>query len=200
MEGILFDRKILRLNQKRISNNFLHQETANRINENIELLGREFKNILKIESGNFSYKDYKIIADEEFLPFKANSFDLIISNLNFHFINQIPQFLLQIKDILQPNGLFIASFFGEENLKELRHVLYEVETEFYGAVSPRVAPTIDVKTAATLIQKAGFANPISDLDKIEIEYKSVYELLKDLKSMGQGNIMVKRSRRFFATR
>jgi len=143
-----------------------------------------------------SYEDI-IVCDDEFLPFENESFDLIVSNLNFHFINQIPQFLLQVKNLLKPNGVFIASFFGEENLSELAKVLYDVENEIYSGISPRMPPTIDIKTAAALISKAGLQNPISDFDKIEVEYSAPLQLLRDLKNMGQGNILTKRSRKFF---
>ncbi len=141
-----------------------------------------------------SYISHK---DSEILSIKPNSFDLILSNLNLHFINEIPQFLLQIKQALKPDGIFIASFFGEENLRELAHVLHQSEIEIYGGISPRMPPTIDVKTAAALLQKAGFADPISEFAKIEVNYSDPMNLLKDLKFMGQGNILTKRSRRFF---
>jgi NADH dehydrogenase [ubiquinone] 1 alpha subcomplex assembly factor 5 len=210
IQEILFNRKLLRQNRLRISkndfkifaqHNFLHHEIANRIAENVELLNREFGAVLEI-NGLDGYladllKAETFEGDEENLPFEPESFDLIVSNLNFHFINQIPQFLLQVKSLLKPNGIFIASFFGEENLSELAKVLYEVENEIYGGISPRMPPTIDVKTAASLIQKAGFQNPISDFDKIEVEYPNPLKLLQDLKNMGQGNILTKRSRKFF---
>jgi NADH dehydrogenase [ubiquinone] 1 alpha subcomplex assembly factor 5 len=209
----LFDRNLLRLNRKRAvknfsQHNFLFHEVANRIAENVEFLNREFDSILEISGfdGYLSTQlkakkiicgDVDLIFDDELLPFKDASFDLIVSNLNFHFINEIPQFLIQVKKLLKPRGVFIASFFGEENLSELAHVLYKSENEIYNGVSPRMPPTIDVKTSASLLQKAGFENPISDFAKIEVEYSDVKNLLKDLKFMGQGNILTKRSRKFF---
>ena len=181
---MLFDRELLRQNRRRgVKNNFLQQEVSNRINENLDLLNRKFKNILEIDEENFSYPE--------------NVFDLVLSNLDFHFINEIPQYLIKVKSILQPGGVFIASFFGEENLSELAHVLHKTENEIYGGISPRMPPTIDVKTAAALLHKAGFQNPISDFDKILVEYSDPLDLLKDLKMMGQGNILHQRSRRFF---
>ena len=181
---MLFDRELLRQNRRRgVKNNFLQQEVSNRINENLDLLNREFKNILEIDEENFSYPE--------------NVFDLVLSNLDFHLINEIPQYLIKVKSILQPGGVFIASFFGEENLSELAHVLHKTENEIYGGISPRMPPTIDVKTAAALMNKAGFQNPISDFDKILVEYSDPLDLLKDLKMMGQGNILHQRSRRFF---
>ncbi len=208
MTEILFDRNLLRQNQNRFSglfseHNFLFTEVANRIAENVESLNRKFEFVLEIGARNGYLsnliKANKItkIDDEEVLDFKKESFDLIVSNLNLHFINTLPQFLLQVKESLKPNGVFIASFFGEENLRELADVLYKTENEIYGGVSPRMPPTIDVKTAAALLSKVGFADPISDFDKIQVDYSNPENLLKDLKIMGQGNIMNKRSRRFF---
>lgn len=210
-QEVLFDRELLRQNRKRaaknfVEHNFLYHEVANRIAENVEFLNRDFGNILEIgakddylrglvASGRMT--SYEFCDDEETLPLKPESFDLILSNLNFHFINEIPQFLMQVKNMLKPRGVFIASFFGEENLSELAHVLYETENEIYGGISPRMPPTIDVKTAANLLAKADFQNPISDFSKIEVEYSNPQNLLKDLKNMGQSNILTKRSRRFF---
>jgi SAM-dependent methyltransferase len=210
IQEVLFDRDLLRQNKLRarskfLDHNFLHHEVANRIAENVKFLNREFKNILEIgamdyylsKQVNEAGAPYKFMEDSEVLPFEKESFDLILSNLNFHCINQIPQFLINVKEVLKPDGVFIASFFGEENLSELAHVLYETENEIYNGVSPRMPPTIDVKTAASLLQKAGFQNPISDFAKIEVEYSDPLNLLKDLKMMGQGNILTKRSRKFF---
>lgn len=205
---VLFDRNLLRQNRQRASknfaeHNFLHHEVANRIAENVEYLQRPFARVLEIGAlddylrQQLKIENWQQCENEESLPQESESFDLILSNLNFHFINEIPQFLIQIKNLLQPNGVFIASFFGEENLSELAHVLYETENEIYAGVSPRMPPTIDVKTAANLLSKAGFQNPISDFAKIEVEYGEPLKLLKDLKNMGQGNILTKRSRKFF---
>ena len=222
MSDKLFDRKILRLNQDRIIKdfekyNFLHQEFGDRIFENIEFLNRDFDNILEISaidenlankikskfkksnyfSSSFSQNIKKdVVLDDELLPFKNESFDLIVSNLNMHFINEIEQFTIQIKNMLKPGGVFIASLFGEENLSELAHAIFKAENEVYGGVSPRMPPTIDVKTGANLLQKAGFINPISNFERIEVEYEDPKNLLKDLKGMGQSNILTKRSRKF----
>jgi SAM-dependent methyltransferase len=210
IQEVLFDRDLLRQNKLRarskfLDHNFLYHEVANRIAENVKFLNREFNDILEIGAMddylsklvNKAGAPYKFMEDAEILPFEKESFDLILSNLNFHYINQIPQFLINVKEVLKPGGVFIASFFGEENLSELAHVLYETENEIYNGVSPRMPPTIDVKTAASLLQKAGFQNPISDFAKIEVEYSDPLNLLKDLKMMGQGNILTKRSRKFF---
>ncbi len=211
MSEILFDCDLLRQNKARAlknfsQHNFLHHEVANRIAENLELMNRKFERILELDAmddylqklitPNLSKGDKTSFDKLSVIP-SQGSYDLIISNLNFHYINNIPQYLLQIKSTLAPDGIFIASFFGEENLSQLAHVLHKTENEIYGGISPRMPPTIDVKTAAALLHKAGFQSPISVFDKIEVEYTSPLDLLKDLKMMGQGNILTQRSRRFF---
>ncbi len=210
IQEAIFDRELLRQNKARAQkdfhqHNFLHHEIANRIAENVESLQRKFEQVLEIGAMDDHLQSlvlpmsqaFEEISDQENIALQSEAFDLILSNLNFHYINQIPQFLLQVSQALKPGGIFIASFFGEENLSELAHVLYETENEIYQGISPRMPPTIDVKTAAGLLQKAGFKNPISDFDKIEVEYSDPKNLFKDLKMMGQGNILLKRSRRFF---
>lgn len=207
---LLFDRELLAHNLLRSvknfhEHNFLHHEIANRIAENVESLNRRFENILEI-GGRDGYLSSVVsrqsavmsaVEDCEKLDVSADSFDLVLSNLNLHFINEIPQFLLQVREALKPDGVFISSFFGEENLHELAHVLHQSEIEIYGGISPHMPPTIDVKTAAALLQKAGFADPISEFAKVEVNYSDPMKLLKDLKFMGQSNILTKRSRRFF---
>ncbi len=141
-----------------------------------------------------------ILADDEFLPFKEKIFDLVISNLNIHHVNLMPQFLLQSHIMLKKNGVFMASFFGDENLPELHQTIFETEQQLYGGVSPRMIPTIDVKTAANLLQKAGFVNTVSNVEFIDLVYQNPLKLLQDLQKMGQGNILNARSRRFFSRR
>lgn len=213
----LFNRKLLKQNRNRYAkdfsnHNFLYLEVANRIAENLSLMNREFSDVLEIGAKDECLKslicgasngdkiNYNFQDDAEIINASPESFDLIISNLNFHFINEIPQFLISAKNALKKDGIFIASFFGEENLRELAHVLYKSETELYNGVSPMMPPTIDVKTAAMILQKAGFSSPISDFEKIEVSYEDPRKLLYDLKFMGQGNILNNRQRRFFSRR
>ncbi|MBL6664909.1 MAG: methyltransferase domain-containing protein [Rickettsiales bacterium] len=203
----IFDRKLLKQNRARAlknyaNHNFLVHEIANRIIDNINHLDLQLVDVLELGAmdgylSNNIVANNKIIADEDEMHFEENSFDVIVSNLNLHFINDIPAFLMDVKRILKKDGIFIASFFGEENLNELAHVLHLVQNERFGGVSPMMPPTIDVKTAAMLLQKAGFENPISDFDKIEVLYSQISNLFKDIKNMGQGNILQARSKRFF---
>ena len=115
--------------------------------------------------------------------------DLVFSNLNIHHINEIPKFLTQINSILKKNGVFIASFFGEENLLPLKKASLEAENNIYDKISPRFIPVIDLQTAATLLVKSGFVEPISSLEVIKANYCDPMNILKDLKYMGQGNIL-----------
>lgn len=215
----IFNRKLLRINQARIINNFadynfIYHEIISRIKENISLISnRNFNSILKlgilddyqldintdliINTSLFKNKFCHIICDDQHLAFKANSFDLIISNLNLQFINDIDEFIKQIYYLLKKDGIFIASFFGEENLKELNHAMQISENEIYGGVSPRLPPTIDVKSAAMLLQKYGFKNSTSTHEKLSVSYKNVTSLLKDIKYMSLSNIMNKKTNKFF---
>jgi len=203
----IFNRCLLKQNRVRAlknygDHNFLVHEIANRIVENVKDLGIKVTDVLELGamdgylSNNIKAKN-KVIGDEEDLSFEDESFDLVVSNLNMHFINDVPKFLMNVKRILRKDGVFIASFFGEENLSELAHVLHLVQNEFYGGVSPIMPPTIDVKTSANLLQKSGFGSPISDFDKIEVMYADVMNLFKDIKYMAQGNILNTKSNRFF---
>ena len=213
MNEFLFDRKLLKafnIRYKKGFNNynFLYEEIANRILENLNIGNLKFESVLELNNIKSSFhgkinckkiitSNLDIVFDDEFIPFYDNSFDLVISNLNIHFINNFESFLSQIKNILQPNGIFIASFFGETNLTELASSIYLAENKICGGVSPRMIPTIDVKTSALLLKKVGFVDSISDHEKIVINYDDPYQLLVDLKNMGQGNVLNKRTRKFF---
>ncbi len=142
----------------------------------------------------------RMVIDDRLLEFETQKFDVIVSNLDFHYLNDILSFLIAAKGLLKKDGIFIASFFGQDNLLNLKRVFLQVENEIYGSISPRFAPTIDVKTAAHLLQKTGFVNPISDIEKINISYKNPLDLLNDIKFMGQANIMKDRSKKFISKR
>lgn len=129
-----------------------------------------------------------INADEEFLPFKNESFDLILSNLNLHWVNDLPGCLVQVKRILKQGGFFQATLFGSKTLMELRQVLLEAEE---GGYSQRVSPFIDVKEGAALVQRVGFKEPISIAEEIDVKYDNILDLLTDIKNMGEANALVK---------
>lgn len=126
------------------------------------------------------------------LPFKENSFDLIISALNLHWVNDLPGCLIQIRKMLKDKGLFLASIFGGNTLHELRTVMAEVETEYRNGLSPRVSPFVDTKDAAALLQRAGFKLPVVDADEIKTLYSGLGKLVEDLRGMGETNALLKR--------
>ncbi len=222
MSDLLFDRKLLRVNQGRFSDqfhdhNFLHHEIAQIMADNILAMNRDFSDMVEISakdnfltnyitdnkkvkrkitsslnSANFS----DVVFDDEEIPFKKESLDLVVSNLNMQHINKIPQFLMQVNASLKENGVFMASFFGEENLLDLKKATFEAESEILGGVSPRFIPVIDIQMAANLLAKAGFKDPISTLEKIDVTYERSMNILRDLKYMGQGNILNLKSRKF----
>ncbi len=138
--------------------------------------------------------DVEIVS--EIMPSVPQSYDLIISNLCLHWINDLPGILLQAHQSLKADGLFLASMIGGESLKELRACFMEAEMEIEGGVSPRVSPLIDVKDAGALLQRAGFALPVSDFDRIEVSYVNAFDLMKELRGMGETNAIHNRRKSF----
>jgi NADH dehydrogenase [ubiquinone] 1 alpha subcomplex assembly factor 5 len=127
------------------------------------------------------------VADEEALPFAPASFDLVISNLSLHWVNDLPGALLQIREILKPDGLFLAAMLGGGTLAELRGALMEAELAEIGGASPRVSPFADLRDAGGLLQRAGFALPVVDGDMLTVEYTDILKLMRDLRGMGETN-------------
>jgi NADH dehydrogenase [ubiquinone] 1 alpha subcomplex assembly factor 5 len=136
-----------------------------------------------------------LVADEELLPFKEQSVDAILSNLSLHWVNDLPGALAQIRSILKPDGLFLASLFGTGTLQELRTALMEAELAETGGASPRVSPFADLRDAAGLLQRAGFALPVADADTVTVTYGDFFALLRDLRGMGETNILIDRLKR-----
>jgi SAM-dependent methyltransferase len=136
----------------------------------------------------------RVVADEEALPFRDGSLDLIVSALSLQFVNDLPGTLVQIRRALRPDGLFLAALVGGETLAELRQAFGEAEIEQDGGVSPRVAPFADVRELGALLQRAGFALPVVDRDRITVRYESVISLMRDLRRMGATNALVERRR------
>ncbi|MBI3453757.1 MAG: methyltransferase domain-containing protein [Rhodospirillales bacterium] len=135
-------------------------------------------------------------ADEEWLPFADGAFDLVVSCLSLHWVNDLPGTLIQIRRALKPDGLFLAAIFGNETLAELRHALIEAEIAECGGASPRVSPFADVRDAGGLLQRAGFALPVADSDTVTVTYSSALDLMRDLRGMGESNAAVERRRDF----
>ncbi len=141
----------------------------------------------------------RFVGDEEFLPIASESLDLVVSALTLHWVNDLPGTLLQIRKALKPDGLFLGALFGGATLHELREAMLQAEAETSGGVSPRVAPFADLKDIGHLMQRAGFALPVTDADIVTVRYDTVFHLFRDLKAMGETSILNDR-RRVPATR
>ncbi len=137
-----------------------------------------------------------LAADEEYLPFANESLDLILSCLDLHWVNDLPGALLQIRQTMKPDGLFLAVLFGLGTLNELRDCLIEAEVEFKGGAGPRVSPFADARDGAALLQRAGFALPVADVETITVTYPDAMALMRDLGGMGESNVARARSDRF----
>ncbi|MEJ0050428.1 MAG: methyltransferase domain-containing protein [Methylovirgula sp.] len=136
-----------------------------------------------------------VIGDVDLLPFERNAFDLAVSALALHDVNDLPGTLAQIRRTLKPDGLFLGCLVGGSTLRELRASLAEAETEISGGVSPRVAPFADVRDMGGLLQRAGFALPVTDVETLTVRYPHFFALLADLRAMGATNTLVGRLRR-----
>ncbi len=139
-----------------------------------------------------------VTADSEILPFKSQSADLIVSALDLHTVNDLPGSLSQIRAALKPDGLFIGCLMGGETLFELRETLMQAEMESSGGASPRVAPFADKQQMGALLQRAGFALPVVDSEIIRVSYESMFNLLADLRGMGESNALASRRKNFTA--
>jgi SAM-dependent methyltransferase len=135
-----------------------------------------------------------VAADEEMLPFADGTFDLVVSALALQFVNDLPGTLVQIKRALRPDGLFLAALLGGETLTELRQSFAAAESEIEAGVSPRVAPFADLRDLGALLQRAGFALPVTDSDRIIVRYDSAFALMHDLRRMGATNPLLDRRR------
>ena len=135
-----------------------------------------------------------VVADEEALPFRDASLDLVVSGLALHFANDLPGVLAQVRRALKPDGLFLAALFGGETLIELRQAFAEAESEIEGGASPRVAPFADLRQLGALLQRAGFALPVIDVERVTVRYSSAFDLMHELRRMGTANTLVARRR------
>ncbi|MCA3730847.1 MAG: methyltransferase domain-containing protein [Phenylobacterium sp.] len=134
----------------------------------------------------------RVQADEERLPFAAASLDLIVSSLSLHWANDVIGALVQARLALKPDGLFIGALFGGATLTELRQALTAAELELTGGAGPRVSPFADPSDAAGLLQRAGFALPVADVDRVTVRYDHPLKLMADLRRMGETSVLAER--------
>lgn len=216
----VFDRKALALKRQRtaqhfVDYDFLFEFVQKQISDRLKDINRDFKTIIQIGARGTtgSYKEQNssftidlhqdkhrekanAIADEEFLPFKNDSIDLVMSNLGLHATNDLPGTLIQIRRALKGDGLFMGAMFGGETLFELRESLMQTEIKLHGGASPRVFPFADKQQMGALLQRAGFALPVIDSEIITVTYPNMFKLMKDLRGMGETNIIKERSKKY----
>ncbi len=137
-----------------------------------------------------------LVCDEQLLPFAPASFDLAMSVLSLHWVNDLPGTLIQLRNILEPDGLLLAAMLGGETLRELRRALMAAEAEEEGGASPRVSPFTDVADAGALLQRAGLALVVVDSDTITVTYTDAFALMRELRGMGESNAARGRRRGF----
>ena len=134
----------------------------------------------------------RLVADEERLPFSPESLDLVVSGLSLHWTNDVVGALIQIRRALRPDGLFIGAMLGGATLTELRQALLAAEAELSGGAGPRVSPFADAHDAAGLLQRARFALPVADVDRVSVRYAHPLDLFADLRAMGETNVLTER--------
>lgn len=136
-----------------------------------------------------------VVANEEALPFAPGAFDLVVSGFSLQWVNDLPGALAQVRRMLAPDGLFLACFPGGASLVELRAAFAQAEGELSGGASPRVSPFVDLRDLGSLLQRAGFALPVTDVDGFTLRYDSMFALCAELRAMGAANALTQRSRR-----
>lgn len=136
-----------------------------------------------------------VAGDEEWLPFAEGAFDLVVASLSLHWVNDLPGALVQIRRVLRPDGLFLASLPGLGTLQPLREALAAAEAELRGGVSPRVSPFPELRDLAGLLQRAGFALPVADQEVLPLAYRTPMALLSDLRAAGEANAVAARDPR-----
>lgn len=135
-----------------------------------------------------------VVCDEDFLPFASGAFDLVISALSLQWVNDLPGALVQVRQSLKPDGLFLGAVLGGETLRELADAFMASEVETVGGASPRVGPFADVRSLGALLQRAGLALPVADADRLTVNYETPFALMDDLRAMGATNVLADRSR------
>ena len=207
---VLFDSALLSARQARAQKlgpaTFLFDRVADDIEDRLRAVVRKFdhgadigtagaglRDALSGHVGALAHVDLPDIESQG-LGLAPASLDLAVSALAFQFVNDLPGVLTQIRRALKPDGLLLAAMIGGDTLTELRQSFAAAEAECEGGVSPRVAPFADLRDAGGLLQRAGFALPVTDLDRIVVRYDNAFALMADLRRMGATNVLLERRR------
>jgi len=204
----LFDRALLQRRLARAQKlgpvTFLLDRVAEDMTERLAAVNRSFADVAELwtpgegslppaKFGSFT-RMTEADSPDEALPFAPQSLDLVASALALQFVNDLPGVLTQIRRALRPDGLLLAAMIGGDTLTELRQAFAAAEAECEGGVSPRVAPFADLRDVGGLLQRAGFALPVTDVDRVVVRYDNVFALMSDLRRMGATNILLERRR------
>src|ERR1700739_4848640 len=204
---ILFDRALLARRQDRARKleaaTFLLDRVAEDLEERLGAVKRDFTEAADIWtpgeglSSRPRFSSFARIAppdSQEALALPAESLDLAVSALAFQFVNDLPGVFAQIRRALKPDGLLLAAMIGGDTLIELRESFAAAEAELEGGVSPHVAPFVDLRDVGALLQRAGLALPVTDVDRVVVRYDNAFGLMHDLRRMAAANILVERRR------
>jgi SAM-dependent methyltransferase len=218
---VIFDRQLLRARRRRAASlgpaTFLLERVAEDVADRLATVLRRFERAVDLGTPTDAIRrvlaasgkvgniiaagplpdgpDFAVVADEEALPFKDASLDLVVSALALQFVNDLPGTLIQIRRALKPDGLFLAALAGGDTLTELRHAFAAAEAEIEGGISPHIAPFADLRELGALLQRAGFTLPVTDVDRLTVRYVSPFALMEDLRRMGASNPLIERRRR-----
>jgi len=192
--ALLFDPKRIASNRRRASasfnnHNFLHKRIWQDLLERKSTIKR---NLVKVEVIGDLIPDQETFDNSTWIKSKllypsCSELDFLCSFLELHLIDDLPGVLLRYKQALKADGVFLGAMFGGHTLQELRHSLFAAESQLTGGAASRIIPFVDVRTLGQLVQAAGFALPVIDVDTITVKYKSITELMHDLRYMGETN-------------
>ncbi|MBV8791023.1 MAG: methyltransferase domain-containing protein [Pseudolabrys sp.] len=206
----IFDRALLRARHRRAAAQgpatFLLDRVAADLAERLATVKRGFAGAIDIgtptdalrrvlaASGQVASITEAPLGDDEVLQLPEDGFDLAVSALALHYVNDLPGVLAQIRRALKPDGLLLAALAGGDTLTELRQAFARAESEIEGGLSPRIAPFTDLRDIGALMQRAGFALPVIDSDRIVVRYDQALALMNDLRRMGATNMLTERRR------
>ena len=218
-DNVIFDRDLLALRRARAQQlgveTFLLDHVASDLAERLSVVLRPFERAADIDTpgdavrrslaerklashiadaGVSSHDGAEVVTDADAKPFAEGSLDLAVSALSLHFVNDLPGTLIQIRRALKPDGLLLCALLGGDTLTELRQSFAAAESEIEGGISPHVAPFADLRDLGALLQRAGFALPVTDLDRLVVRYPDAFRLMHDLQRMGATNVLAERRR------